>query len=643
MSVVSNYDYDYVGNGKVYLIAGGGKIYTDMAARFVRSEKPVSEIIQSDYDPNIVKNILESRHYSALEFDQFIFGVEGYSRVTETQLVRKRLASYMIKSGRAELHGKRVHKYVLPEKELLHSFTTDLEDVNGNIVTVDINGGDLIRLASMFYDTGLEKGFKEENLRYWKLQGTEFKAVIAMNCYDDDTEVLTKRGWLRIDDVKKTDLVYTMNTDTREVSYIHPVGWISKPYKGDMIHVNTRRLDLMTTPDHNNIVFPYYGRKDKSSKLEFIRASDMTDMANIKMTRTCERVIGTEVEYMILPEINNSKHHPNGKCYTEIKIPMNEFLMFLGFYISDGSIYAVKTKTESIAYDITLSKGNKATLEKYKRLVDKWLSIDSKIYYNNAGCYKLQFRNPQLGIILSKLGTALNKYIPKEVFDLPKEQLLNLLEGFIDGDTGRRGDSCTYYTSSAQLADDVQRLLLHCGLSGQIKTIERLHKVSAGVSKISGVPYHIETRRVNYAVRFTTNIDHVFETVKDYEHNLIKTVSYDGGVHCLTLPKYHSLYVRRNGKPVWSGNCHSLRDWYKIRCCRNAQVEIRDLANKMRKICLEVAPDLFEGSGPSCAELGYCPEGRLQNAACKGKIPLKAEVLEAWRMHKDSIKSDDLK
>ena len=35
-----------------------------------------------------------------MEFDYFIFGGEGYSRVTDT-LDRKRLASYIIKSGRA--------------------------------------------------------------------------------------------------------------------------------------------------------------------------------------------------------------------------------------------------------------------------------------------------------------------------------------------------------------------------------------------------------------------------------------------------------------------------------------------------------------------------------------------------------------
>ena len=67
-----------VGEGKVYLLNKGGKVWTDIAARFVRSERPVEEIIQSDYDPKIVRNILESGHYAATEFDLLLFGVEGY-------------------------------------------------------------------------------------------------------------------------------------------------------------------------------------------------------------------------------------------------------------------------------------------------------------------------------------------------------------------------------------------------------------------------------------------------------------------------------------------------------------------------------------------------------------------------------------
>ncbi len=83
----------HVGDGKVVLLAGGGKIFTDIAARFVRSEKSLEEIVASPYDRRLVHNIINSGHKAAVEFDYFVFGVEGYSRVTEAQLVRKRIAS----------------------------------------------------------------------------------------------------------------------------------------------------------------------------------------------------------------------------------------------------------------------------------------------------------------------------------------------------------------------------------------------------------------------------------------------------------------------------------------------------------------------------------------------------------------------
>jgi thymidylate synthase (FAD) len=175
-----------VGEGKVYLLNKGGKVWTDIAARFVRSERPVEEIIQSDYDPKIVRNILESGHYAATEFDLLLFGVEGYSRVCEVQLVRKRLASYLIKSGRAELHGKRAFSIAAPDNVLDTKFTVNVKGEN-----VALSGRDLAAISEQWYEAGLEAGLPEEDLRYFKPQATEFKAIIGMNVH-------ALRDWLKI-------------------------------------------------------------------------------------------------------------------------------------------------------------------------------------------------------------------------------------------------------------------------------------------------------------------------------------------------------------------------------------------------------------------------------------------------------------
>ena len=169
----------FTGNGKVVLLAGGGKIYTDIAARFVRSERDLEEIVASPYSRQIVQNILDSGHRAALEFDFFLFGVEGYSRVTETQLVRKRLASYLIKSGRAELNGKRSYSVVYPRSVAQFAAQVTLPD--GHVAS--LSGHDLAEISRQWYDAGLNAGLPEEDLRYLKPQATEFKAIIGMNAH----------------------------------------------------------------------------------------------------------------------------------------------------------------------------------------------------------------------------------------------------------------------------------------------------------------------------------------------------------------------------------------------------------------------------------------------------------------------------
>lgn len=58
-------------------------------------------------------------------------------------------------------------------------------------------------------------------------------------------------------------------------------------------------------------------------------------------------------------------------------------------------------------------------------------------------------------------------------------------------------------------------------------------------------------------------------------------------------------------------NARSLHNFFRLRCCRRAQWEIRQIAYRMRRAVLEVAPALFEGAGPTCETEGRCNEGKL--------------------------------
>ena len=72
-------------------------------------------------------------------------------------------------------------------------------------------------------------------------------------------------------------------------------------------------------------------------------------------------------------------------------------------------------------------------------------------------------------------------------------------------------------------------------------------------------------------------------------------------------------------------NVRELRHFFSLRMCTRAQWEIRALAGEMHRLCMEVAPALFENAGPGCLR-GACPEGEK---TCGKMLQMRAER-KAW-------------
>lgn len=94
------------------------------------------------------------------------------------------------------------------------------------------------------------------------------------------------------------------------------------------------------------------------------------------------------------------------------------------------------------------------------------------------------------------------------------------------------------------------------------------------------------------------------------------------------IPKEDARYVLPNAcetKLVVTMNARSLLHFFKVRCCRRAQWEIRRLAREMLAEVRKVAPVLFEKAGPKCETEGICPEGTMSCGRWKraemGQLP----------------------
>lgn len=82
------------------------------------------------------------------------------------------------------------------------------------------------------------------------------------------------------------------------------------------------------------------------------------------------------------------------------------------------------------------------------------------------------------------------------------------------------------------------------------------------------------------------------------------------------IPREDARYILPEGMQthvVLTMNARELRHFFALRCCKKAQWEIREMAEKMLKICKKQCPPLFANAGAPCKR-GKCPETR----PCKG-------------------------
>ena len=63
-------------------------------------------------------------------------------------------------------------------------------------------------------------------------------------------------------------------------------------------------------------------------------------------------------------------------------------------------------------------------------------------------------------------------------------------------------------------------------------------------------------------------------------------------------------------KLVMTMDARNLINFFDKRCCNRAQWEVREVANQMLDLVLEVAPHLFAKAGAKCV-FGKCPEGKM--------------------------------
>lgn len=421
----------------------------------------------------------------------------------------------------------------------------------------DIRGTSII--VSVFKDLMLYDKIREAKLA----QADNFINPITLvklgasdGCYDDQTSVLTDRGWLMYSDVTTKDKIACFNRDTRELEYHCYTKKIEYDYEGDMIHFDGRNMDQLLTPNHwcwnlgRDKVWQLKEAKDVRSKTKFRTTIEPTKNEN-------------EVSYVEIA----------GK-----QVDADVAMKFVGSFVSEGFTH-IEEKRKYRTCFVQAVKGKAIEgIKAFNAIATVFNCKLLKYISTNKTCLNGKlYEEDRIDLIINNEGLArycrdkfgeraANKKIPKEIRNLPAKNLKVLLHAAIEGDGCQLSESSwSYASSSEELADNIQEIAFKCGYY----TTKQYYKYSKKVRS----EFNNATDGI-FRVFISRNLKgHSFPLLRAgrafQKQKRIK--QYKGKVWCFEVPT-HLFVTRRNGKIAIQGNSWKPND-QDIVNFRNAWME----------------------------------------------------------------------
>jgi replicative DNA helicase Mcm len=277
---------------------------------------------------------------------------------------------------------------------------------------------------------------------------------------------------------------------------------------------------------------------------------------------------GRESKWFILPPVMRFKNQNDpGALTEERRYCMDDWLEFLGYFISEGSVQF----TNDVPYRVHISQVS--SKEKIERIGNCLTRLGFKFSYDG---HNFAISDKQLASHMSELGKTGDKHVPRDILQLSARQLSILLEALMlgDGTTSKTTGHRIYCTSSKRLADDVQEIVLKCGVAGNVRLVSEPGKKSVirGRTIESTLPHFnvsiLDGNGRNTCETIASAVGSLVlgtyilnsgmtKAVEMSRDSSIEMVEYSGMVHCVEVPN-HVIYVRRNGIPVWCGNSVSV-------------------------------------------------------------------------------------
>lgn len=358
------------------------------------------------------------------------------------------------------------------------------------------------------------------------------------HCLLGSTEVLTDSGWKTLDSISGNELVYTLNTDSKNIELGEILNKIKMPYSGKMFRLkNGKKLDIVMSPNHRVLL------EDRDGKLFYTSASQLAEKISIK---------DSKISHSKIPYSGNWISTTEPKIYqipgTDCTMSPKVFAALMGIWLSDGCTSSNLNTNKKSQYKVQITQKKEQNI----KLIDDMLLQTLMPWTRQErrdGTVDWIISNKLIHAYFKQFGKANSKFIPQEIKNWSSETQKVFLDWILLGDGRNRTSNVTgrhikeLTSVSKQLAEDVSEIMFKLGYRPHIKT----HIPNKDVF-INGRKVLKENCQVQYTVSgnvSSTYLDSRFVTMDSFD--------YSGDIFCLSTENRNFL-IRSNGQVSWTGN-----------------------------------------------------------------------------------------
>ena len=338
------------------------------------------------------------------------------------------------------------------------------------------------------------------------------------HCYDGETEVLTKKGFVKWPNVNEDTEFATVDPKSRNFTGFEKATQLfNYDYNGEMVKISHHDVDLLVTNGHK-----IYASVSRGSKL---RVCPEYSLIPTNYTLDTGKKVWESPFRLVLSAKNSNYESSNADSIYKL----------YGFFIGDG--YAAENLDKS-SICFHLKKERKIA---YLRNVCNELGIELKCNANNK--YAIKTDNIYSGkfrkMFYNENG---DKTFPISFLTMTSSQFNCFIDGLLNSDGHYCGlcKNIEYSTCSMELIDRLQAL---CSINNSNCSYTTAYKGNGTHSSCYRVYFYKEKS--------------LFPMINDSrtrDRANAKIVSYSGKVYCASVST-GLLIVRRNGKVCLCGNC----------------------------------------------------------------------------------------